>query len=267
MTGWLAGATALAGLGFSARYHWWRPRLPGIPILMYHQVTDRLAGTPLPKLRVSPRRFAAQLDHLAAAGYATLTLGQAWAAAQGGSQAGSLGRFVVLTFDDAYLDFYETAWPLLSARGMTATVFVVSGEIGGVNAWDLAKGLPQERLMSAAQIRELAAAGVEFGGHGHRHLALTGLDHLALAEELEACQLGLTGLLGAPVNTFSYPFGLTDARVATATAAAGFGLACSTRPGMLSAADDPLALGRIMIKRADDGLDFRLKISRARSRW
>lgn len=263
MTGWLAGAAALAGLGLSARYHWWRPRLAGIPVLMYHQVTDHLAGTPLPKLRVSPRRFAAQLDRLAAAGYATLTLGQAWAAARAGGQ----GRFVVLSFDDAYLDFYETAWPLMAARGMTASVFVVSGQIGGVNAWDLPKGLPQENLMSADQIRELAAAGVEFGGHGHSHAALTELDDLALAQELEACQAGLSGLLGAPVATFSYPFGLADARVAAAAAAAGFSLACSTRPGMLSAGGDALALPRIMIKRADDALDFWLKLTRARSRW
>lgn len=263
MTGWLAGAAALMGLGLSARYHWWRPRLMGFPVLMYHQVTDRLAGTPLPKLRVSPGRFAAQLDRLAAQGYATLTLGQAWRAARAGGQ----GRCVALTFDDAYLDFYDTAWPLLAARGMTATVFVVTGEIGGVNRWDLAKGLPQESLMSAAQIRELAAAGVEFGGHGHGHAALTGLDDLALAQDLAACQAGLTGLLGAPVATFSYPFGLVDARVAAAVAAAGFSLACSTRPGMLAPGGDPLALPRIMIKRDDDALDFRLKITRAKSRW
>lgn len=263
MTGWLAGAAVLAGLGLSARYHWWRPRLAGIPVLMYHQVTDRLAGTPLPKLRVSPARFAAQLDRLAAAGYASLTLGQAWRMVQAGGQ----GRCVVLTFDDAYLDFYQTAWPLLRARGMTATVFVVTGEIGGVNRWDLAKGLPQERLMSAAQIRELAAAGVEFGGHGHGHAALTGLDDLALAQEMAACQAGLTALLGQPAQSFSYPFGLADARVAAAAAAAGFRLACSTRPGMLGPASAPLGLPRIMIKRADDGWDFGLKLTRARSRW
>jgi hypothetical protein len=36
---------------------------------------------------------------------------------------------------------------------------------------------------------------------------------------------------------------------------------------MLGPACDPLALPRVMIKRADDALDFGLKLTRARSRW
>ena len=199
---------ALAGLvmaGLSARFHWWRPKLPGVPIFMYHQIRQDLEGTPMPKLRVRPDRFAAQLDALARRGYHVVTLGQALA-------PGAPAKAAVLTFDDAYLDFYDIAWPLLRERGMSATVFVVTGQIGGSNAWDHGKGIPPAPLMSAAQIQELAAQGVEFGGHGHAHAALTSLDDAALAADLAACRDTLASLLGAPARVFSYPYGSQDAR-------------------------------------------------------
>ena len=66
---------------------------------------------------------------------------------------------------------------------------------------------------------------------------------------------------------FSYPYGSFDQRVQHAVRAAGFTTACSTRPRMLTAASDPLALGRIIVKRSDTGLDFALKLTRAKSRW
>lgn len=256
---WLAGA-ALAALGLSARFHWWRPRQSGAPILMYHSISDDLRGTPLPKLKVSPRAFARQLDALARWGYQAVTLSQA------------LGpdcppRPAVLTFDDGFVDFYTTAWPLLRQRGMTATVFLVTDQMGGHNAWDLAKGLPQEDLLSAAQVRELAGQGVEFGGHGHHHRDLTGLGDDELAAELSDCRRILTELLGRPPAVFAYPYGLHDQRVRAAVAAAGFRVACTTQPGLLQPAHDPLALGRIMVKRSDTGLDFALKLTRTRSRW
>lgn len=255
---WLAAG--LGAAGFSARWHWWRPRRAGAPVLMYHQIREDTENTPLPKLRVRPRKLAAQLDLLQKRGYAGISLGRALGPDRPAKAA-------VLTFDDAYEDFYQTAWPLIKARGMSATVFVVTSQIAGVNAWDAGKGIPAAPLMSAAQIKELAAQGVEFGGHGHEHLDLTGLDDQALAANLAACRDTLGELLGAPPKVFSYPYGLYDHRVQHAVKAAGFTAACSTKPALLNEASDPLAVGRIIVKRSDTGLDFGLKLTRGRSRW
>lgn len=258
---WEAAALAgVLGLGFSARYTWWRKAVGGVPVLMYHHVTDSLNGTPLPKLRVSPKRFARQLDALARRGYRTLTLSQALSPEHWGQKA------VVITFDDGYLDFYEQAWPLLRARGQTATVFLVTGSLGGDNHWDHGKGEPREGLMTRDQVLELDAAGVEFGGHTHSHRELTTLDERGLRREITGCQKALTDLLGRPSRVFSYPYGLNTPLVAEAVARAGFTVACTTRPGMLDRDTDALKVPRIIVKRADDGLDFALKLTRARSR-
>ncbi|MCB2188123.1 MAG: polysaccharide deacetylase family protein [Deltaproteobacteria bacterium] len=260
MIEWLAtGGAALALAGGSLRYTWWRRPLAGIPVLMYHLISDDLSQTSLPKLRVSPARFAAQLDLLAHLGYTTLTLAQARGVRPNGRQ-------VVLTFDDGFRNFFTHAWPQLAERGMTATVFVVSGELDGANTWDQPKGEPAEPLLSRAELLELDRAGVEIGGHSHSHRGLAGLDDRGLLLETTGCQKALSDTLGRPVRTFSYPYGHVDERARDAVRRAGFDVACTTRPGMLASGGDALAIPRIIVKRSDDLLDFRLKLKRAKSR-
>ncbi|MCB2194096.1 MAG: polysaccharide deacetylase family protein [Deltaproteobacteria bacterium] len=260
MIWWLATAAALGAAAFSARYHWWRSRLAGAPVLMYHQIVKQLDGTPLPKLRVPPTAFARQLDTMARQGFKVMNL-------SGALQAEPGTKAAVLTFDDAFLDFFTHAWPIIKQRGMGATVFLVTSQIGGTNAWDQGKDIPEVPLMDAQQIKDLAAQGVEFGGHGHAHRDLTALSPEELAQDLKACQDTLSELLGKPARTFAYPYGLCNDEVKRAVAQAGFSAACSTRPGMLTLGGDPLAIPRIIVKRSDQALDFSLKLSRTKSRW
>jgi peptidoglycan/xylan/chitin deacetylase (PgdA/CDA1 family) len=259
MEGLVWTAAALAGLGFSARYTWWRARLKGVPIFMYHHITDELKGTPLPKLRVSPRRFARQLDIIKKAGFQAVTLSRALS-------ADAPAKPCVISFDDGYDNFLTNAWPLLKERGMSATVFLVTAEIGGSNRWDLGKGEPQEAMLNREQVLDLARQGVEFGGHTRDHLNLTTLNRAELAEQIRGCQEDLTRLLGSPARVFSYPFGAFDQKSGEMVKQAGFDFACTTRPGKAALNTPPFELPRIIVKRADDSLDFRIKLSRAKSR-
>ncbi len=255
---WAGGALALAGLGFSLRYTWWRRRQKGIPILMYHHVTDELNGTSLPKLRVSPHRFAKQLDLLHKLGYESVTLSTA------------LSPYcppnpVVITFDDGYADFFDQAWPHLRSRGMTATVFLITGALDGHNDFDLDKGEPKELMLSRNLVKELAARGVEFGGHSHTHKDLTRVDAKSLVREVVGCQKALSDILGHPARVFSYPYGNCNARAAKAVQEAGFLAACTTRPGLLNQGADRKYTPRIIVKRKDDLLDLRIKLTRTLS--
>ncbi len=42
---------------------------------------------------------------------------------------------VVITFDDGFQDFYSAALPILMRHGATATLYVVTGSVGGTSTW------------------------------------------------------------------------------------------------------------------------------------
>ena len=84
------------------------------------------------------------------------------------------GKPIVITFDDAYLDFYDNAWPLLQHYGFPATVFVPTGHVGGDAAWDSTHGQPAP-IMGWDQIVRLGAAGVQIGSRSCCHRPMTEL--------------------------------------------------------------------------------------------
>ena len=132
-----------------------------VPILMYHEITAEPTSTG--RLAVSPDAFARQLRFLKAAGYSALTAGQ-FASLAGTSLP---AKPVVLTFDDGFADFYDNALPLLLRYGFTGTLFVTSGWTGGSGEY-LSKHRPPG-MLTGAQVREIADAGIEIGAHSVTH--------------------------------------------------------------------------------------------------
>ena len=197
---------------------------PGEPgstpvVLMYHSVA---AGDDDPfRITVSPERFARQLrllDRLGIRGMSVRELLDRPADARPDPRVG-------LTFDDGYQDFLTTALPVLVRYGFTATVFVVAGSLGGDNEWD-AVG-PRKALLSRAQVREVAAAGMEIGSHGLRHVRLPSLPGPRLRWEVERGRQLLRQLTGQAVTGFCYPYGAAGAREVAAVRAAGFQYGCA----------------------------------------
>jgi peptidoglycan/xylan/chitin deacetylase (PgdA/CDA1 family) len=127
-----------------------------LTILMYHKIDDVRAGVRFPGNYVSPRNFERQLDALTMWGYRTISLDQ-WIDYRDGRLSSLPPRPLVLTFDDGYECFDRNAWPLMRARGMRGTVFVVAGQIGGYNAWD--RDELREPLLGAERIRALQRRG------------------------------------------------------------------------------------------------------------
>jgi peptidoglycan/xylan/chitin deacetylase (PgdA/CDA1 family) len=260
-----AGLGGAATLGFSLRFNWWRPKRSGTPILMHHQIGPHRPGSPLNRWRVTEDDFAWQLDALARRGYAGVALRDLFEAHDvPGAGAPEKTRRVVLTFDDGYRGVFERALPALRAHGFGATVFVVSDRIGGANDWDAET--PGEALLSAGEIRELHAAGVEIGSHGATHRALTRLDDAGLAREVSGSRETLEAIIGSPVISFCYPYGDFDDRVASAVRAAGYRAATVIRGGIPKDLSDPFRLERVSVRGTHTRLDFLLALTRGRSR-
>ena len=106
-----------------------------LAILTYHSLD--LSGS---VLSVAPQQFAEHMAHLAHLGLQGMALREA--VAHRNAHGTWPERGVVLTFDDGYANCYEAALPVLRQHGFTATVFLVSGHMGGYNDWEP----PLERL-------------------------------------------------------------------------------------------------------------------------
>jgi peptidoglycan/xylan/chitin deacetylase (PgdA/CDA1 family) len=241
-----------------------------VPVLMFHHVEPapaaELMPPPLhPDSYLARHGLAGILDTLAGLGYRTLTLAAAAAACRAGRRLPR--RAVVLTFDDGCRCFRDHALPELAARGMTATLFAVSGELGGSNRWDRPAGERREDLLDAAALRALVAAGIEVGSHGRSHRDLTTCDAAALAAEVAGSREELAAAIGAPVATFCYPYGRLDERVRSAAAAAGYAAAAAIHGRSAARRGDPFALPRLAVNPGESRFELLLKASGAYPWW
>lgn len=229
-----------------------------VPVLMYHRVAERGAAATA-TWRVTPAQLAAQLDHLRAGGYRTI--GIAELARHVVARTPLPGKPVVLTFDDAYVDFAEAAWPLIRERGFGATLFVVTDHAGGVNAWDSALG-EELQLLGWDALRALRDEGVEIGSHTGSHPALSALTPAQIADEALRSRMALQRELGFAPRAMAYPFGDVDQVVRRVVATCGYEAAVTCAPRAVHLHDHALLLPRIEAT-AEDGAALGRRIERA----
>ena len=233
---------------------------PPIPILTYHQVdTPHPAGTPYRSLVVSPGAFARQMGLLKLLGYQGLSMSALAPYLRGDKQ----GKVVGITLDDGYVNNLEHALPVLQKNGFSATCYIVSGQLGGSNVWDLAKGVPPKPLMDAAQLRAWVAGGQEIGAHTRNHADLTKLADDAAREEIMACRTDLEPLLGVPVRQFCYPYGFYEARHALMVQEAGYDGATTTQRSRTMTGDGLYALPRVPVHQSTTLPLFWVKVATA----
>lgn len=124
------------------------PLTPGtVPVFIYHDV--------------DPAQFAADLEFLRRNRYRTLSLAEF--AAESDRKAAPRG--VLLTFDDARLNFHEAALPVLKEFNAHATLFAPSYWMSAPT-----RSANRERFMSWEQLRLAARSGlVDVQSHAHRH--------------------------------------------------------------------------------------------------
>ncbi|HEX8009591.1 MAG TPA: polysaccharide deacetylase family protein [Casimicrobiaceae bacterium] len=115
-------------------------------------------------------------------------------------------------------------------------------------AAQLSPTLPDDLMMTQAQLRGLAAAGMGFGGHTANHPILARLDDAAARREIADGRDALEGIVRQPVKLFAYPNGkpgmdytATHVRMATEL---GFAAAVSTAPGAARAGSSVYELPR-----------------------
>jgi peptidoglycan/xylan/chitin deacetylase (PgdA/CDA1 family) len=236
----------------------------GIPILMYHSVSQDLDDTVHPYFRTvtSPEKFALQVGVLRAAGYAAVTLSQALGELED-SKRGVLPAHgapkVVITFDDGFRDFHDSAYPVLQAAGYTATVFLPTAFIGR-------RFVTGRDCLGAAEVRSLAEQGIEFGSHSATHRRLVDLGAHELRTELHDSKAAIEDATGREVKTFSYPYRFPEqdegfvARLGGLLDECGYSGGVTTAIGRASGRDDRRFLPRLPVNDCDDEALLRAKL-------
>lgn len=239
--------------GATGRELWERLTI-GVPVLMYHAFGERDEGD---RYVVSRRALSRQLRLLSLLGYRGVPYEEVVRCIRDGVPPPR--RAVAITIDDGYLDNLEVAWPLLRRRGFPATIFLVSGKLGGVNDWTEDGALAGRPLLTPEQAVELAAEGVTIGAHTRSHPVLSDLADGEVEAEIIGSRADLDRLLGAPVLSFAYPFGRFDERAVEAVGAAGMS-ACTVAPRLASLRDDPRRVPRVEVRAGDSLLRFLLNV-------
>jgi peptidoglycan/xylan/chitin deacetylase (PgdA/CDA1 family) len=217
----------------------------GIPILMYHSISSSATRGFRPCI-VPPGVFEEHLAYLKQHNYTPITVTQL-AQAMSNSGDGLPSKPVVITFDDAYADFYTSALPALQRYAFSATLYVPTAFVGNSSRWLHHLGEGARPLLSWSQLLEISAHGIECGAHTHTHPALDMLPFSQVQDEIVSSKQLLEDHLGQQVLTFAYPFGYYSAYVRRIVQEVGYSSACAVRLTMSSLHDDPYALARIAI--------------------
>ncbi|MFA6963608.1 MAG: polysaccharide deacetylase family protein [Patescibacteria group bacterium] len=200
-----------------------------IPILMYHHIRDFVdtsdqIGT---NLSVSPAKFATQLELIKSKGYTTTTFEEI-ASGQAPSKP------IILTFDDGYSNFFESAYPALKLEQMKAVAFVITGETSS-------------DYMTETQIREINTNGIEVGSHTISHPDLTKISQEKVSLELKDSKIALEKILGHNIVSLCYPAGKENSEVVSTAREAGYFYAVTTKYGIGDLKSDNLLLSRYRV--------------------
>jgi peptidoglycan/xylan/chitin deacetylase (PgdA/CDA1 family) len=244
--------------------HWWqtghialnRRRISpyswsGVRVLAYHRVSNDED-----ELAVSPTRFQAHMEALAAADVTVVDVGSAAQLLNEGAN----GRYVCLTFDDGYRDNLEHAVPVLERLQIPAEIYLATKVIDGDAQFDWYRQQPP--LLSWDEIRDLARRPLfSFGAQTRTHPILPRLREDDAWEEVSGSKRDLEEQLDGPVTSFCYPGGLFRQREVELVRRAGYTVGFTCEPGVNTPAQPRMALLRTMIDRRDSARDFRAKIA------
>jgi peptidoglycan/xylan/chitin deacetylase (PgdA/CDA1 family) len=224
-----------------------------IPILMYHSV-DTASTDAYRRWVVSPARFARHMAYLAEHDYRPLSMSRLASLISAGLPAPD--RTVAITFDDGLRDFLTGALPVLEREAFPATLYVVTGHVGGTAEWLAPLGEGGRPMLNWMELVEIADRGVECGAHTNSHPQLDILPRALAREEIHLSKRRLEDCLRREIGSFAYPYGYASRTTRDLVRDEGFVSAVRVRHALSSSEEDVFALSRIIVTNDMDESDL-----------
>lgn len=174
-------------------------------ILQYHHVSDKTPAI----TSISPEKFKQHMDYLKAEQFNIVPLPQLIKSIK--NKQPIKDKTVAITFDDAYINVFEHARPILKAYNWPYTVFVNSKFIDD----------KYSRHMSWAQLRTIASEGATIANHTkeHRYLVRKPKDlsqaqwQQQIADDILHVESRIKAEVGHDYKFLAYPYGEFDRHV------------------------------------------------------
>ncbi len=215
-----------------------------VPILVYHKV----GPTAHTQYWITTNMFRAHMEALKAYNYTAITLQDLMDYRAEISTPPS--KPILITIDDGYENLITEIHPILSDPNINykATSFLITGRVGGTNAWDAGDNNPIINHLTWNQIQTLHAYGlIDFQSHSVMHPDLTTLTSNELLEELVSSKLEIENRLTKEVKFISWPYGIYNGEVQTAARDVGYFGATAGLDDVETTSYDKWALKRVLI--------------------
>jgi peptidoglycan/xylan/chitin deacetylase (PgdA/CDA1 family) len=259
ITYFIIGALVLLAVLLAFQYG--LPFTKGLPVLMYHKISDGHADS----LTVPAEVLEKHLQYLQQQGYQSISIKQLLAFID--HQQPLPPKPVLLTFDDGYLNNLTLAYPLLQKYQARAVIFLPTAYMGKTNEWDGG----DELLMNYQQLKSIAGDLIEFGLHSHTHQNYKHLTPTQIAEDIQTCLKALETNQLPYVQVLAYPYGgrpkaqavLKEMRQIFERAGVKLAFRIGNKINSFSF-KSPYEVKRIDIRGTDSFRDFTIKLKRGR---
>ena len=174
-----------------------------------------------------------------------------------------------VTFDDVFQNVLDNAVPELVKREIPAAMFVTTGLLGQAAKWWPADSVEaQQKIVSAAELRDLPPHLITVGSHTVNHPMLTLLSETEARRELSSSKSELRRILERDISSFSFPYSVFNQQLAQLCHEVGYTHVFGGQTISTSNAGNVTfsVIGRISADPADWELEFGLKLLGA-YRW
>jgi len=222
-----------------------------VGVLMYHSVDETKW-----KYGISKKDFEKQLQYLQK-NFNVVSAKKIIEYIQGKIELDN--KSITLTFDDGYLNTYETVLPLLKKYNLPATIFLTTN----LEEKPCLGNLPRPNWEQIKEMQKSGLVEIEVHGHNHKNLKNEVQIDAELENEILKCQKIIAEKIGIQPTLLAYASGHKNEKVIQVIQKQGFQAAFDISEGFVKKGDNLFRIKRIQVDRTMNFLLFKLRLTPA----